>query len=68
MLPDVARLTGGKAIIEDLDIPLGSIQISDFGQAKRITIDKNNTLIEGRVMVDQLPFKSGAFIHSNVHI
>jgi chaperonin GroEL (HSP60 family) len=64
MLQDVARLTGGKAIIEDLDIPLGNIQISDLGQAKKITIDKNNTVIEGRVMFDQLPFKSGSFIHS----
>ena len=65
MLQDVARLTGGKAIIEDLDIPLGNIQISDLGQAKKITIDKNNTVIEGRIVFDQLPFKSGAFVHSN---
>ena len=65
MLQDVARLTGSKAITEDLDIPLGNLQISDLGQAKKITIDKNNTVIEGRVMFDQLPFKSGAFIHSN---
>lgn len=65
MLQDVARLTGGKAILEDLDIPLGNIQISDLGQAKKITIDKNNTVIEGRIVFDQLPFKSGAFVHSN---
>ena len=65
MLLDLARLTGGKAITEDLDIPLRSIRISDLGQAKRVTIDKNNTVIEGRVMFDQLPFKSGAFVHSN---
>ena len=58
-LLDVARLTGGKAIIEDLGIPLGNLQISDLGQAKKITIDKNNTVIEGRVMFDQLPFRSG---------
>ena len=36
MLQDVARLTGGKAITEDLDIPLRNIQISDLGQAKKI--------------------------------
>jgi len=65
MLQDVARLTGGKAITENLDIQRNSIQISDLGQAKKITIDKNNTVIEGRVVFDQLPFKSGAFIHSN---
>jgi chaperonin GroEL (HSP60 family) len=65
MLQDVARLTGGKAIIEDLGIPLGNIQISDLGQAKKITIDKNNTVIEGRVKYDQFSFEPKAFIHSN---
>ena len=64
MLQDVVRLTGGKAIIED-DLPLGNMQISDLGQAKKITIDKNNTVIEGRVVFDQLPFKSGAYVHPN---
>ena len=48
MLQDVARLTGGEAITEDLDIPLRNIRISDLGQAKKITIDKNNTVVEGR--------------------
>jgi chaperonin GroEL (HSP60 family) len=64
-LQDVARLTGGKAIIEDLGIPLGNIQISDLGQAKKITIDKNNTVIEGRVKYDQFSFEPKAFIRSN---
>jgi hypothetical protein len=49
MLQDVARLTGGKAITEDLDIPLRNIRISDLGQAKKITADKNSTVVEGRV-------------------
>ena len=65
MLQDVARLTGGKAITEDLDIPLRNIQISDLGQAKKITIDKNNTVVEGRVMIDKLSCESEAFIHTN---
>lgn len=68
MLQDVARLTGGRAIIEDLDIPLGKMQISDLGQAKKITIDKNNTVVEGGVKYDQLSFEPEVFIHSNVHI
>jgi chaperonin GroEL (HSP60 family) len=63
MLQDVARLTGGKAITEDLDIPVWNIQISDLGQAKKITIDKNTTVIEGRVKYDQLSFEPEAFIH-----
>src|ERR1700694_1182555 len=49
MLQDIALLTGGKAITEGLDIQLENIQISDLGQAKKITIDKNNTVLEGRV-------------------
>ena len=65
MLQDVARLTGGKAITEDLDIPLRNIQISDLGQAKKITIDKDNTVVEGRVKYDQFSLQPEAFIHSN---
>src|SRR5580700_2685992 len=46
ILQDIALLTGGKAITADLD--LTNVQISDLGQAKRITIDKNNTVVEGK--------------------
>ncbi len=45
MLEDVATLTGGKVISEDLGIKLESITIDDLGSAKRITIDKDNTTI-----------------------
>ena len=45
MLEDIAVLTGGKVISEDLGIKLESIGIDDLGQAKRITIDKDNTTI-----------------------
>jgi chaperonin GroEL len=48
MLQDVARLTGGKAITEGLDLRLKNIQISDLGQARKITIDKNTTVVEAR--------------------
>ena len=49
MLQKMAILTGGKAITEDLDIQLKDMRISDLGQAKKITIGKNNTMVEGRV-------------------
>ena len=65
MLQDVARLTGGKAITEDLDIPLRSLRISDLGQANKITIDKNSTVVESRVKYDQLSLELEAFIHPN---
>ncbi|MGE5056750.1 MAG: chaperonin GroEL [Acidobacteriota bacterium] len=49
MLQDIATLTGGKAITEDLGIKIENVQIDDLGQAKKITIDKDNTtIIEGK--------------------
>jgi chaperonin GroEL len=45
MLEDIAILTGGKVISEDLGIKLENIKLNDLGQAKRITIDKDNTTI-----------------------
>jgi chaperonin GroEL len=48
MLEDIAILTDGKAISEDLGIKLENVKLGDLGQAKKITIDKDNTtIIEG---------------------
>ncbi|MBT9537415.1 MAG: chaperonin GroEL [Nitrospirae bacterium] len=48
MLEDIATLTGGTMISEDLGIKLESIKISDLGKAKKVTIDKENTtIVEG---------------------
>ncbi len=48
MLEDIAVLTGGKVISEDLGIKLETITIEDLGKAKKVTIDKENTtLVEG---------------------
>jgi len=48
MMEDIAILTGGKFITEDLGIKLESVQITDLGKAKRISIDKDNTtIVEG---------------------
>jgi len=49
MLQDIAILTGGKAITEDLGIKLENVEITDLGRAKKITVDKDNTtLVEGK--------------------
>jgi chaperonin GroEL len=49
MLGDIAILTGGNAITEDLGIKLENVKVEDLGRAKRITIDKDNTtIVEGR--------------------
>jgi chaperonin GroEL len=48
MLEDIATLTGGKVISEDLGIKLEGITVEDLGRAKKITIDKENTtIVEG---------------------
>ena len=45
MLEDIATLTGGKVISEDLGIKLETVTLEDLGSAKRVTIDKDNTTI-----------------------
>ncbi len=45
MLEDIAILTGGKAITEDLGIKLEKVKIEDLGHAKKVSIDKDNTTI-----------------------
>ena len=48
MLEDIATLTGGRAITEDLGIKLENITLKDLGRAKRVTINKENTtLVQG---------------------
>ena len=48
MLEDIATLTNGKAITEDLGLKLENIRVEDLGKAKKVTIDKDNTtIIEG---------------------
>jgi chaperonin GroEL len=45
MLEDIAILTGGKAIFEDLGIQLENIQLTDLGSAKKVKVDKDNTVV-----------------------
>src|SRR5262249_2808988 len=48
MLQDIATLTGGKAITEDLGIKLENIKLEDLGRAKKVVVDKDNTtIVEG---------------------
>jgi chaperonin GroEL len=55
MLEDIAILTGGRAIFEDLGIELKNIQIADLGRAKKIVVEKENTtIIEGAGSSDQI--------------
>ncbi len=55
MLEDIAVLTGGRAITEDLGIKLENLSLQDLGQAKRISIDKDNTtIVEGAGQTDAI--------------
>src|SRR5213595_2388200 len=45
MLEDISILTGGKAIMEETGIKLESVKLEDLGRAKRVTVDKDNTII-----------------------
>ena len=47
MLEDIATLTGGKAITEDLGVRLENVKVEDLGRAKKVIIDKDNTTIVG---------------------
>src|SRR5213082_1102022 len=49
MLQDIAILTGGQAVFEDLGVKLENVKITDLGRAKKVKIDKDNTtIIEGQ--------------------
>jgi chaperonin GroEL (HSP60 family) len=70
-LQNIALLTGGKAIMESLDTQLKNIQISDLGQAKKVIIDKNRTLIESTPIYQQfcssVPLQSSPVADSSQH-
>jgi chaperonin GroEL len=55
MLDDVATLTGGRALTEDLGVRLDHIKLEDLGRAKRVTIDKDTTtIVEGAGQADAI--------------
>ena len=55
MLGDIAVLTGGKAIFKDLGIELESVELTDLGRAKKVTIDgENTTIVEGGGTQDEI--------------
>jgi len=60
MLEDIATLTGGRAIFEDLGVDLSNIQVADLGQAKKVVIEKDQcTIIEGAGTADAIKGRIG---------
>jgi chaperonin GroEL len=56
MLEDIATLTGGKAITEDLGMKLENLKLEDLGRAKRVVVDKDNTtIIDGAGKASEIP-------------
>jgi chaperonin GroEL (HSP60 family) len=66
LLQDIAFLTGSKAISEDLDLKLRDVQISDLGQAKKVIIDKNTTVIEGNIMFNTSEVRQPVIVNRNL--
>jgi chaperonin GroEL len=55
MLEDIATLTGGRAIMEELGVQLENVEIADLGRAKKVTVDKDNaTIVEGGGSSDKI--------------
>jgi chaperonin GroEL len=67
ILQEIALRTGGNAITEGFDIELKNIQIADLGQAQRITVNKNSTVVESRPEYHQVVSQPMIGAHSPVH-
>jgi chaperonin GroEL len=67
ILQEIALITGAKAIGERVDIPLRNIQVSDLGLARKITIDKNHTVDEGRTKDRGLSFEPESCARASVY-
>ncbi len=64
MLEDIAILTGGRVISEELGFKLENAQLSDLGRAKRVTIDKDNTtIVEGAGKTDDIKARINQIRH-----
>ena len=67
ILREIALVTGAKAIGEGVDIPLRNVQVSDLGLARKITVDKNHTMVEGRTNYDRLSFEPVSCTQANAY-
>jgi chaperonin GroEL len=64
MLEDIAILTGGRAIMEELGIDLEKVDLSDLGRAKKVSIDKDNTtIVEGAGTSEDITGRIGQIRH-----
>jgi chaperonin GroEL (HSP60 family) len=67
MVQDIVRLTGSKAITGDFHFQLKNIQICDLGHARKVTINKHHTIVEGRSRCEQLSCGPEPDAYPNVH-
>jgi len=67
MLREIALVTGGRSIAEGIENQLNNLQISDLGLARKITVDKNHTVVEGNANYRRLFFEAVSCIQANAH-
>jgi chaperonin GroEL len=67
MLREIALVTGAKTIGEGIDLQLRNVQVSDLGLARKITVDKNHTVVEGRTKDRRLSFEPESCAQASVY-
>lgn len=65
ILREIALVTGGRSIAKEIDLQLKNIQVSDLGVARKITVDKNHTVLEGNANYHRLFFEALPCIQTN---
>jgi len=67
ILQEIALVTGDKPITEGIEVQLKNMQISDLGQARKITVDKTHTLVEGSANYRHLSFDAESCALANIY-
>ena len=67
MLQELAVATGGKSVAEGMGMQPRNIQISDLGLARKITVGKNHTMVEGSANYRHLSFEAESSVQANVY-
>jgi len=67
ILREIALVTGGKTTTEGIEVQLNNIRISDLGRARKITVDKTHTVVEGSANYRHLSFEAESCAQANVY-
>jgi len=67
ILQEIALVTGAQTIGEGIDLQLRNVQVSDLGLARKITVDKNHTVVEGRTKDRRLSLEPESCAQASVY-